>query len=80
MMTIWALVGAALVPAAPLGAMKPTTGVADVAKKPDGYVSVIWLPAASAPPAVVVKLNVAAAGVLPATRSDAAIANEVAVT
>ena len=49
-MTIWVRVGAALVPAAPLGAMEPTAGVADVAKKPDGYVSVILLPAASAPP------------------------------
>ena len=68
MMTIWVLVGAALVPAAPLGAMKPTTGVADVAKKPDGYVRVMLLPAASAPPAEVVKMNVAAAAVLLATR------------
>jgi hypothetical protein len=49
-------------------------------KKPDGYVSVIMLPAASAPPAVVVNENVAAADALPATRSDAAIANEVLVT
>ena len=79
-MTIWVRVGAALVPAAPLGAMEPTAGVADVAKKPDGYVSVILLPAASAPPAVVVNENVAAADVLPATRSDAAITNEGPVT
>ena len=79
-MTIWVLVGAALVPVAPLGAMEPTTDVADVAKKPDGCVSVILLPAASAPPAVVVKLSVAAADVWPATRTNAAIANEVLVT
>ena len=38
------------------------------------------LPAASAPPAVVVKVNVAAAELFPATRSDAAIANETSVT
>ena len=44
-------------------------GVALVAKKPGGYDSVILLPAASAPPAVVVNENVAAAPVLPATRS-----------
>ena len=67
-MTIWVRVGAALVPAAPLGAMEPTAGVADVAKKPDGYVRVMLLPAASAPPAEVVKMNVAAAAVLLATR------------
>ena len=80
MMTIWALVGAALVPVAPLGAMKPTTGVADVAKKPDGYVRVMLLPAASAPPAEVVKMNVAAAAVLLATRSADTIEKEAAVT
>ena len=44
-------------------------GVTLVAKKPDGYDSVILLPAASAPPAVVVNENVAAAPVLSATRS-----------
>ena len=44
-------------------------GVALVAKKPDGYESVILLPAASAPPAVVVNENVAAAPVLPEMRS-----------
>jgi hypothetical protein len=49
-------------------------------KKPDGYVSVMVLPAASAPPALVVNENVAAADVFPATRSDAAIANDVIVT
>ena len=38
------------------------------------------LPGESAPPAVVVKINVAEAPVLPATRSDVAIANEVLVT
>ena len=79
-MTIWVRVGAALVPAAPLGAMEPTAGVADVAKKPDGYVSVMLLLVASAPPAVAVNENVAAADDLPATRSDAAIANEALVT
>ena len=47
-----------------------TLGVAEALKKPGGYVSVIKLPTASAPPAVVAKLNVAATFVLSATRSD----------
>jgi hypothetical protein len=47
-----------------------TLGVAELLKKPGGYVNVILLPIASAPPAVVVKLNVAATFVLSATRSD----------
>jgi hypothetical protein len=51
-----------------------------VEKKPDGYVSVMLLPAASAPPAVVVKVNVAADDALLAMRSEAATVNEVAVT
>ena len=57
-----------------------TLGVAELLKKPGGYVNVIVLPIASAPPAVVVKLTVAAAELLPATRSDVAIANEGLVT
>ncbi len=57
-----------------------TSGVPVLEKKPDGYVSVMVLPVASAPPAVVVKENVAAADALPATRSDGEIANEVLVT
>jgi hypothetical protein len=44
-------------------------GVGLVAKNPDGYVSVILLPTASSPAAVVVNENVAAALVLPAMRS-----------
>jgi len=56
------------------------SGLPTYVKKPDGYVSVMVLPMASAPPAVVVKENVAAADALPATRSDAAIANEALVT
>ena len=47
-----------------------TLGVAEVLKKPGGYVSVMLLPMASAPPTVVVKLNVADTFVLSATRSD----------
>ena len=74
------LVGCALLPVGPLGAVKPTEGVADVAKKPDGYVRVTKPPTASAPPAVVVNENVTAAFVLPATRSVAATENEVFVT
>ena len=57
-----------------------TPGDPALAKKPDGYVSVMVLPVASAPPAVVVNENVAAADALPAMRSDVAIANEVLVT
>ena len=46
------------------------------AKKPDGYFKMIKLLVPSAPPAVGVNENVAAADVLPATRSGAAIVNE----
>jgi len=74
------LVGCALLPVAPLGAAKPTEGVADVVKKPEGYVKVTLLPTDSAPPAVVLNENVTVAFVLPATRSDAAIENKVPVT
>ena len=62
---IWVLVGCAQLPLAPL---MFATGVAVAAKKPDGYVSVMVPPAAIAPPAEVVKMNVAAAAVLLATR------------
>ncbi len=76
-MTIWVAVGVATVP---VGVTPPalivTPGVPVLAKKPDGYVSVMVLLVASAPPAVVVNENVAAA-VVPATRCEAAaIANE----
>ena len=77
-MTIWVPVGVATVP--PPTPLIVTPGVPVLAKKPDGYVNVMVLPIASAPPAVVVKENVAAADVLPATRSDGAIANEGLVT
>ena len=77
-MTIWVPVGVATVP---VGVTPPafivTPGVPVLAKKPDGYVSVMVLPMESAPPAVVVNENVAAAGVFPATRSVAAIVNKV---
>ena len=46
-----------------------TLGVAEALKKPAGYVSVMTLPMASAPPAVVAKLNVAATFVLSAIRA-----------
>ena len=77
-MTIWVLAGVATEPVGP--PLIDTPGVPDVAKKPNGYVSVMLLLVASAPPAVAVNENVAAADALPATRSDAAIANEVLVT
>ncbi len=73
------LVGVATEPVGP-PPLICTPGVPVLAKKPDGYVSVMVLLVASAPPAVVVNENVAAADDLPATRSDAAISNEVFVT
>jgi len=60
--------------------LKTAVGVVTFEKKSEGNASVMVLPAARAPPAVVVNENVAAADALPATRSDAAIANEVLVT
>ena len=78
-MTICVPVGVATEPVGP-PPLICTLGDPALAKKPDGYVSVMLLPAASAPPAVVVKANVAAVPALPATRSDATIANEVFVT
>ena len=77
-MTIWVLVGVATAP--PPTPLIVAAGDPALAKKPDGYVSVMLPPEASAPPAVVVNENVAAAEVLPATRSDVAIANEELVT
>ena len=77
-MTIWVAVGATMVPVGPLPLIV-TPKVPDVVKKADGYVSVIVLPIASAPPKVAVNENVAAAAAFPATRSDTAIANEVGV-
>ena len=78
-MMIWVLVGVATEPVGPLPLIC-TPGDPELTKKLDGYVSVMVLPVASAPPAVVVNENVAAAPVLPATRSDDAIANEGLVT
>ena len=66
-MTIDVAVGAAALLVAP--PLKATVGVVLVAKKPEGYESVMLLPAASAPPAVVVNENVAAAPVFPEIRS-----------
>ena len=57
-----------------------TAGVGDAEKKPDGYFNVILSPPKSAPPAVGVKVNVAAAPALPATRSTPATANDTFVT
>ena len=79
-MTICVLVGVATLPVGGPLPLICTPGVPVLEKKPDGYVSVMVLPVASAPPAVVVNENVAAAPVLPATRSDDAIANEGLVT
>jgi hypothetical protein len=53
-----------------------TLGVAELLKKPEGYVNVMKLPMASAPPAVVVKLKVAATFAFSATRSESSITND----
>ena len=78
--TIWVLVGVATVPVGGPLPLICTPGVPVLEKKLDGYVSVMVPPVASAPPAVAVNENVAAAELLPATRSDVAIANEGLVT
>ena len=75
-MTIWVLVGVATLPVGGPVPLICTPGVPVLEKKPVGYVSVILLPIPSLPPAVVLNENVAAADVLPATRSDVAITNE----
>ena len=79
-MTIWVGVGVATVPVGGPLPLICTPGVPVLEKKLDGYVSVMVLPVASAPPAVGVKVNVADDVGVPATRSDVAIANEVLVT
>ncbi len=79
-MTIWVLVGVATVPVAEPLPLIRTPGVPVLEKNREGYVSVMVPPVASAPPAVVVNENVAEAPVLPATRSDTAIAKEGIVT
>ena len=79
-MTSRVLVGFATLPVGGPLPLICTPGVPMLEKKLDGYVSVMVLPDASLPPAVVVNENVAAAPGWPATRSDVAIANEVLVT
>ena len=81
-MTIWVMVGMPTVPVEttpPALIITVTPGV-PVTKNPAGYISVIVPPAAMDPAAEVVNENVAEAPVLPATRSDVAIKNEVLVT
>jgi hypothetical protein len=60
---------ATLPEALPLNWVEIIAEVVDLTKKSTGYVSVMLLPVASAPLAEVVNENVAAADVLPATRS-----------
>ncbi len=79
MMTIWVLVCVATEPVGPLPLIN-TPGVPDVAKKPDGYVSVMVLLVASAPPEVVVNEKVAALEDLAAIRSIDATINARLVT
>jgi len=71
-------VGASAVPVIP--PLNATAGVGDVAKKFEGYVKVILLLGASLPPAVEVNAKVAAAELLPTTRSADAIVKEALVT
>jgi hypothetical protein len=78
-MITWVAVGVATLPVGPPMPLICTWGDPWLAKKPDGYVSVMVLLVASAPPAVVVNENVAAADVFPAKRSAVAIVNEVFV-
>jgi hypothetical protein len=79
-MTIWVVVCVATLPVGGLLPLICTRGVPVLEKKLGGYVSVMVSTGKSAPPAVGVKVNVAAQPVLPATRSDVAIANEVLIT
>ena len=71
-------VGASAVPVIP--PLNATVGVGDVAKKFEGYVKVILLLGSSFPPAVEVNAKVAAAELLPTTRSADAIVKEALVT
>ena len=57
-----------------------TPGVPTPAKKPCGYVRVMLLPVASAPPGELLKLSVARTLVLPTIRSMAATSNRTDVT
>ena len=74
MTTNWLLLGKATVP--PPTPPIDTAGVPVLKKKLGGYVSEILPPPDIEPPAVVVKENVAAAVVFPATRSAVAIIND----
>ncbi len=78
-MTIWVLVRVLTLPVGPPPLIS-TKSVPVLTKKSGEYLSVMVPPVASAPPAVVVNENVAEAPVLPATRSDTAIAKEGIVT
>ena len=78
-MTIRVLVGVAAEPVVP-PPLIDTPGVPVEEKKPVGKVSVIKPPAVSAPPAVVLKANVASTCALPATRSIEKTLNETDVT
>jgi hypothetical protein len=79
-MTIWVVVCIATLPVGGLLPLICTRGVPVLEKKLGGYVSVMVSTGKSVPPAVGVKVNVADDVVVPATRSDVAIANEVLIT
>ena len=70
--TIWVLVGVATAP--PLTPLIVAAGDPVPEKKPDGYVSVMVLPIASAPPEEVVNM-IKTKFVLPTTRSGSDIKN-----
>ena len=75
------MLDAPLTPELAVAPLKVTLlGVTLGARKPEGYLSVIVLDVASAPPAVGVKLNVTGTGALFTTRSELAMLNPTAVT
>ena len=74
------MLDAPLAPELKVTPLKVTVGVTPKAKKLVGYVSVVVLEDASAPPAVGVKLNVTATPAFFTTRSVLAMLNPTAVT
>ena len=74
------MLDAPLAPELKVTPLKVTVGVTPKAKKLVGYVSVVVLVDASAPPAVGVKLNVTATPALFTTRSESVMPNPTAVT
>ena len=74
------MLDAPLAPELKVAPLKVTVGITPEAKKLVGYVSVVVLSDASAPPAVGVKVNVTATPALFTTRSMLAMLNPTALT